>query len=151
MKLEAKNIHKYQSPDGYAWDASFYMDGKKIGTAYNSGNGGPTNLRDIDSDALKVLEDYAANTPPHNEFNFEQVESLLESVMWDTLDMRETKRLLKAKVVKHDGGLAFTEWKIPKGHTVETVKAFALKKYPDAKFLNDMPIDKANKLLHPTV
>lgn len=143
--LTAKNIKTFRTDDGYAWSASFYLNGKKIGTAQNSGHGGPTNLCHIDDDALKEILAFADITAPHNDFEFERAESVLEAVMWDTLDQRTSKRKLKAKVFAKLPDGVFS-WKTPKGRMVE-VKALVLKKHPNAIILNDLPFDEAHKIL----
>ena len=119
--LTAKNIKKFQTDDGYAWSATFYLDGQKVGTANNQGHGGPVNTCGIDDSALAEILAFANATPPHNEYEFERAESVLEAVMWDTLDQRDSKRKLKAKVIAKLPDGVFT-WKTPKGRMME-VKA----------------------------
>lgn len=146
--LTAKNISKFRTDDGYAWSASFYLNGKKIGTAQNSGHGGPTNLCHIDDDALKEILAFANVTSPHNDYEFERAESVLEAVMWDVVDQRHTKSLLKRKVVARMPDGIF-EWKIKKGIPTEKVIVIVKHLHPTAEILNEMPLDVANRILHP--
>jgi len=149
--LTAKNIKKFETSDGYAWSASFFLDGKKIGIARNDGHGGETETHGIDNDAFKLIEAHAA-TLPHfgKELGMDiaqDADMVLENAMWDTLAIRRTTALLKKKVVAQTGSNIY-EWKIAP-HTIEAIKNHVLGKYPDAKILNDMPIDEASLLLNP--
>ena len=148
--LTAKNIQKFQTHDGYAWSASFYLDGKKIGTASDQGHGGEVDTRALDKDALKTIEVHA-KTLPHfgGKMDIPQDAAMvLETVMWDTLDMRKTKSLLRRKVVaKIPDGIY--EWKIPKTSDMVRVMDQVKTKYPTAEILNTMDLEKANRILHP--
>jgi len=148
--LIAKNIKTFQTPDGTAWSASFYLDGNKIGTANDQGHGGEVETRYLDSDALKEIKAHA-KTLPHfgGDMDISQdAPMVLESVVFDTLDIRKTKSQLKNKVfaVLPDG---VYKWKIAKGRTADDVMKKVLEQYPDAKLLNRMPIEEANRILHP--
>ncbi len=149
--LTAKNISKFQTHDGYAWSASFYLRGKKIGTASDQGHGGEMDTRGIDAGALAEIEVYAKTLPTFGgDMNIAQsAEMVLEGVMWDTVDQKKTKSLLKRKVVAVLPKGIY-EWKIAKGHTADEVMEKVLEQYPDAKLLNRLPLDEANRLLHPT-
>jgi len=150
--LTAKNIQKFQTHDGYAWSASFYLRGKKIGTARDEGHGGEQDTRGIDPDALAEIEAYAKTLPTFGgDMNLEQDAAMvLEGVMWDTVDQRKTKSLLKRKVVGSLCDGTIYEWKIKKGQTIETVMDMVKVKYPEVFFLNRMPLEQANRILHPT-
>lgn len=148
--LTAKNIQKFQTGDGYAWSATFYLDGKKIGTASDQGHGGEVDTRDLNVFALGTIEAHA-KTLPHfgieNGMDLEQDAAMvLEAVMWDTIDQRKSKRDLKSKVVAKMKDGVFT-WKIAKGQTADEVIARVLGKYPDAEILNRMPFAEAHKIL----
>ncbi len=149
--LTAKNIQKFQTHDGYAWSASFYLRGKKIGTASDQGHGGEQDTRGINADAMAEIEAYAKTLPTFGgDMNIAQDAAMvLEGVMWDTVDQRHTKALLKRKIVgKTDGSIY--EWKIKKGQNADTIMDMVKVKYPDVLFLNRMPLDQANRILHPT-
>ncbi len=150
--LIAKNIKTFQTYDGYAWSASFYLDGKKIGTARDEGHGGEQDTRDIDPTALAIIEDYAKTLPTFGgDMKIAQsADMVLEGVMWVVLDQKKTKSLLKRKVVGRLSDGKIYEWKIPKNtptdYALDQVKA----KHPDVVFLNLMPLEQANRILHPT-
>ncbi len=149
--LTAKNIQKFQTNDGYAWSASFYLRDKKIGSASDQGHGGEVDTRGLNPTALAEIEDYAKTLPKFGgDMNLEQDAAMvLEAVMWDTVDQRKTKSLLKRKVVAVLPKGIY-EWKIAKGRTADEVMEKVLEQYPDAKLLNRLPLDEANRILHPT-
>lgn len=148
--LTAKNIQKFQTPDGYAWSASFYLDGKKIGTASDQGHGGEQDTRGIDPDALAIIEAYAKTLPTFGgDMNIAQDAAMvLEGVMWDVVDQRKTKSLLKRKVLARLSDGKIYEWKIKK-NSVETVIKLVKEKHRNIEILNEMPLDVANRILHP--
>lgn len=148
--LTAKNIQKFQTHDGYAWSATFYLDGKKIGVASDQGHGGEVNTRNLDAAGLAAIETHA-KTLPHfgieSGMDLEQNAAMvLENTMWDTIDQRKSKRDLKSKVIARLPKGVFT-WKIAKGRTADEVIAVVLGKYPDAEILNRMPFADAHKIL----
>ena len=152
MELTAKNIHKFNTYDGYAWSADFYLNGKKIGNAQHQGSGGEVEISGINTDALVQIEAYAATLPHLTDYDMDipqDAAMVLEDVMLTTLEMRSTKRLLKAKVVA-DLGNGIYEWKVPSGRTIKEVATHIIKKHSDAIILNNMPLEKAHSILHPT-
>jgi len=152
MNLTAKNIKHFNTDDGVAWDASFYLDGKKIGNAQDQGHGGEVNTRSLDPVALQKIADYA-KTLPH--FGLESGMDLaqnaamvLENVVFDTLAQKRTKSILKSKIVaKMPDGLF--QWKISKNHTFETMVKAVKTKHPTAIILNELPFTEAHKILNP--
>ena len=150
QNLTAKNIQKFQTDDGYAWSASFYLNGKKIGTASDQGHGGEQDTRGIDPVALEEIEAYAKTLPTFGgDMNIPQDAAMvLEAAMWDVVDQRHTKAVLKRKVIARMPDGIF-EWKLKKG--VDVAKAIALikEKNPNAEILNEMPLADANRILHP--
>lgn len=148
--LTAKNIQKCQTHDGYAWAASFYLDGKKIGMAMDQGHGGEVDTMGLDSTALAKIEAYA-KTLPHfgteHGMDIEQTAAMvLEECVFDTLDQRKSSRELKNKLIGRLPDGVYT-WKIPKGRTMDDVKIAVVKKYPAVEILNDMPFADAHKIL----
>jgi hypothetical protein len=49
-----KNMKQMEGLDGLAWSCSVYLDGKKIGTVFDGGNGGPLSV-EIDAGPLSQL------------------------------------------------------------------------------------------------
>lgn len=68
MKIELKNIkhHAALSEETNAFSASLYIDGKKAGTAENTGKGGQTLVRDTKAtrELVKIAEEYCKTLPP---------------------------------------------------------------------------------------
>lgn len=147
--LVAKNIQRFPTYDGYAWSASFYLDGKKVGSASDQGHGGEMNIN-IKTSALNRIKNHA-KTLPHfgRDMDLEQDAAMvLEDCAFTTLDLRKTKRALKAKVIaKLDDDIY--QWKIPKGMSASPIMAQVRAKYPEAVFLNTMSLVEANAILNP--
>ena len=150
--LTAKNIQKFQTNDGYAWSATFYLRGKRIGPASDQGCGGEMDTRELNPDALAEIEAYAKTLPKFGgDMNIAQsAEMVLEGVMWDTVDQRHTKALLKRKIIARLPDGKIYQWKIKKGLSVELAIATFKTQYPDTIPLNSMPLEEANRILHPT-
>ena len=150
--LTVKNIQKFQTHDGYAWSATFYLDGKRIGPASDQGFGGEVDTRELNPDALAKIEAYAKTLPTFGgDMKIAQsAEMVLESVMWDTVDQRHTKALLKRKIIARLPDGKIYQWGIKKGLSVELAILTFKTKYPDTITLNAMPLAEANRILHPT-
>ena len=150
--LTVKNIQKFRTDDGYAWSATFYLDGKRIGPASDQGFGGEVNTRELNPDALAKIEAYAKTLPKFGgDMNLEQDAAMvLEAVMWDVVDQRHTKALLKRKIIARLPDGKIYEWRIKKGLSVELAIATFKTQYPDTITLNSMPLEEANRILHPT-
>jgi len=152
MNLTAKNIKHFNTGDGVAWHASFYLDGKKIGFAGDSGQGGEVETRNLDVVALQKIAAYAKTLPHFGQesgIDLEQDAAMvLESVVFDTLAQKHSKRNLKTKIIaKTPDGLF--QWKISKNHTTETMIKAIKTKHPTAIILNELPFMEAHKILNP--
>lgn len=153
--LTAVNVKDFNTPDGYAWSADLKLNGKKIGSAHNDGNGGSTNLS-ITDEAHKEIEAYADVTPEHNQYSFERVEGVIEALVAAVLTKKDEqkivnkiKRDLKKKVIfYHDANrTGLFESKLPKAATIEGWTHSIRIKYPNAVMLNEMPFAEAFKIL----
>lgn len=62
-----KNVKKIPGEDGYGCSASMYLNGKKIGTYVDYGNGTPENVdyvsKEAEQEMMKVVIDYAKENP----------------------------------------------------------------------------------------
>lgn len=155
--LVAKNIKVFDTDDGYAWNASFYLDGKKIGTAGNQGHGGETNTRGIDADALKKIETYAASLPPDTSFGVSinlSAECVLDENAMSTDSFKDILKKTKAKLKKQVIAKGDTEgslrvWKVPAGMTIEDVTGeLRRRSKKEMVFLNEMQPETAMDFLY---
>ena len=75
MKVELKNVKicKWASEETLCFNASIYLNGKKVGTVENSGHGGCNFYHFDDRDIEQKFYDYCKSLPPI-EFNGEPLE-----------------------------------------------------------------------------
>lgn len=110
MKIEAKNIKiaKFASEETLCFEATIYVDGKKVGTAHNHGQGGNTDVHFDDREFQKKVETYCKSLPPivsdtmmdpHDEskpFSYPQdLENLIDGLINDFDNQKEIKRIEK--------------------------------------------------------
>ena len=90
-----KNLKMFQTDDGYAFSLSLFLNGKKIGTVQNSGNGGPNNYK-LDKDSYPALVKHAKTVCGESV----EVEDLfIENLINDKDNETRLKRLCKTKVL----------------------------------------------------
>ena len=112
MKIELKNVKHsaFASQETQCFECSIYINGKRFGTARNSGHGGPTT---ISPNALaKFIDTHASTLPPVDlasvckdlegkpgQFIPTTAESLIDSMLEDYLQARYLAKLCKNKTV----------------------------------------------------
>lgn len=158
MNLELKNVKyaAFQSHETHCFTASVYVDGKKVGTAENSGQGGPTSVYWDDKEAKAKVEKWVAKLPAVESDFGDGMSMLLKDVEWviddlvtDWLLTKDLKRILKNRVV-------FTKKGVDGVFQTNTIKTPVMKilrdrpikewysKWPNAdQFLNLLPFEKA--------
>lgn len=117
MNIELKNIkhHAALSEETNAFSASLYIDGKKAGTAENTGKGGQTLVRAYgeNRDIVRKAEDYCRDLPPRTTtlFNGEKMDlpmSLdfhIDTLVEDDLNYQHLKKKMRSNIlVKEDDG-----------------------------------------------
>lgn len=62
MKLSVKNVRMFRGMEGFGFNATLYIDGRKSGLVIDEGNGGAYHYQ-IPASDLKLLENYAALQP----------------------------------------------------------------------------------------
>ncbi|MBT2559809.1 hypothetical protein J7E50_17960 [Pedobacter sp. ISL-68] len=104
MKIEIKNIQYSEllSEETNAFAATLYIEGRKAGTASNTGHGGPTGYRADDEKGKKLIERAEAwckTLPPDKfrsegkDYSFEMnLESHIDKLLDKWLDERDLKR-----------------------------------------------------------
>lgn len=111
MKLEIKNIRYFptRSEETNNFTADIYVDGKKIGSADNDGQGGCTNYWVVKNELvgqLKAAEKYAESLPPikstfgKDEKEFEiksNLEWVIDFAVGDFIEKKEKAKFEKAK------------------------------------------------------
>jgi len=122
MNIELKNIKhsEFASHETNCFEATIYIDGKKVGHAENSGQGGTTNISP--NTLVLMLEEYAKTLPPliyksHANDTIEiteikqDAELLIDELLNTWLYARDLKRIMAKKII-------FTR----KGQMLETEK-----------------------------
>lgn len=160
MQIELKKVHWSArfSEETDLFDAEIWIDGKKAGSCYNEGHGGPTM---ISPQALSDKLEAYAKTLPHLDVAYlygddkeHTMEQNAEIVIGDILQRwkheRDLKRHLAGKVMflKDDGKLySFGPYKGPdKAMKLKACEAMLTAKHPGYIVLNKLAFDEALKL-----
>lgn len=99
MKVELKNIRMYRGHgDSHSYEASIYIDGKRVGSSSNDGWGGP-DLIHIDDEAVnKRLQAYVKTLPPLEAYGHKMKmtdELLIGELLEEHLAKKEREKLIK--------------------------------------------------------
>lgn len=145
MEIELKNIRVYEgmSEETQCYQASLYVDGKKIGDVSNRGHGGCDEFHG-DWDKRNAADRWLKENKPRVPFGAGMDGDFAHDLEWecnqqvtDFLINRDMKRALKRKCLfrKADGKI----YEIPfKKWAKETVYQHVRAKHPDAMILNLM-------------
>jgi|DEB0MinimDraft_10_1074344.scaffolds.fasta_scaffold36120_2 hypothetical protein len=163
MNITLKNIKTFDTMDGMAWDATVYIDGQKVGTAHNDGEGGGAFFH-MSAEHEKRLEDHAKTLPwfrydsdkddfvdcevDHSDGMAQNAEMLIETLIENAEQEKRMKRTLKSKaalIIEGKPGITTYSWKGCKQVTDRHLEAIRTK-HPDAIMLNDLPHDEALKV-----
>lgn len=137
MRLELKKVEYSErlSEETSCFCADVYADGKKLGTARNSGCGGATELRGD----FGVLRAYAKTLPPDRlklgDVHFDSqptADSLVDAALHRHLCRKDMRRLLKKHALFTQGGAIYQSPLAGKSRVPE-----------GCAILNDMPEDEA--------
>ena len=144
MKLEIKNLKvaSYLSEETLAFDASLYVDGKRVGTVRNSGRGGnnDVDIRDKDGrwhrDCHENLEAFAATqawtyegeTQSHN------LDSYLSELVDAAYERQQLQRQLRGKILFRVSTEAYEDdvWSVIKAKYTPVLAAKLRAKYGHA-------------------
>lgn len=158
MKIELKNIKysEFASHETSCYEATIYIDGQKVGTVENDGQGGTDNVhpwsvaQQIDAYAATLpkivcsFEDPATGKPAEMSQNHE---TIFNDILNDWLSAKDLKRAMAKRIlfVKEDGRLY--ETKAQKAEELRlTLSIDSLAKRLGATaILNLMPFDQALK------
>ena len=116
MKLQIKNLKHMDGHDCMAFSLTLYIDGKKSMTVRNDGNGGghlydslKENFCQKDFNKLKEMADGLPKevTDMKNAdgtfFEYQpDVDSIIDGLIYDSIDLKTLKRDLKKKTLIHD-------------------------------------------------
>lgn len=152
MKIELKNVKhsEFASHETNCFEASVYIDGKRIGTVSNDGQGGCNNY---DSrELVEALMAHAKTLPTRTwTLNGEALEvapdmdTVIDDLLVAHLYSRDLKRALTKRVlfVNREGKLMQTQ-SMTKGELEKTLKSPEIgKRFQTNRILNLMPFDLA--------
>ena len=161
ITLRNFKIAKFASHETTCFEANIYFDGKFLGTAENSGQGGPTNIHCGNDERLRMCEAEAwAKTLPPDVTDLEDptdptgkfviamdMEHLIDKLVWEAEEAASLKRLMRTKVLFIKGGKV---WNMSiKGRKADPIMIAACQKnHPGCPILNEMPIDRALRLFN---
>jgi hypothetical protein len=160
MKIEIKNLKhsEFASHETNCFEASVYVDGKRIGVVSNDGQGG-CNSYSHPHNIWALIEDYAKTLPPIK-YNLIKdgvstevelpidMDSVIGDLVTDALYARDLKRAMTSKImfINADGDLMETT-KMDKGTMANWLsKPELMDKLKATKVLNLMPMADAIKL-----
>ena len=155
MNIELKNVKhsEFASHETNCFEATIYIDGKKVGHAENSGQGGPTNISP--NTLVLMLEEYAKTLPPliyksHANDTIEITEIkqdadlLIDELLTTWLYARDLKRMMAKKIVfKRDGQILETVKLTPVAMQNHLKSPTFKERMKADEILNMIPFDKA--------
>jgi len=173
LEMKAIKLAQWKSQETYCYEANVYLDGKPFAIVGNDGHGGCdyqhehpkfkgefyATLKELDEEFSKLPNTDVGkykNVPEGFEQTFDRWCN--EQVGFYEVD-KEIKRTLKNNIVAQimeadkEGGayvdllpvVKVVQWKIQKGYE-QNLRDFIMKKHPEAKIVNDMPIEKVREI-----
>lgn len=149
-RITLKKFKHMQGMDGIAWQADFYLDGKKMGHAHDEGCGGCTWIDYTDDKAKQTFLEFAESASPDwcDGQHVGHDEAVLGEAMESQLNREDEKRWCKTKICFRMPGDSETSWRTilikKRGMNAEQVakrleggKLHMAKHYPGATLLNE--------------
>lgn len=162
LEMKAIKLAQWKSQETYCYDATVYLDGKPFAMVGNDGHGGCDYQHEHPKfkgefyPTLKKLDEEFAKLPYTDVGKYKNVPEGFkqtfdrwcnEQVGLYELD-KEIKRTLKNNIVAQiieENEEKVVQWKIQKGYE-QRLRDMIMKKHPDAKIVNDMPMEKVRKI-----
>jgi len=150
MKIELKNVKRseFASHETHCFEATIYVDGKKAGSAENSGHGAPTSI--YPNTLYLALEAYAKTLPPmkYNDFSFAQnAESVIDDLLTAYLYARDLKKLMSKRILYRRAEVLFESTQMDAATLSKWLARPDLKDKLNAdEVLNLMPLDRVIQL-----
>lgn len=142
MNIELKNVkfHASMSEETNCFEATIYVDGKKIGDVNNRGYGGPNDYHYTDKARGDAFEKYCRALPPHVypagngmvEFSVPSDEDcVIDELFSKWLHAKEMKRLCKGRTLFRVSTIQYKEgeWSVVKAAFTPQVEEYLVKKY----------------------
>ena len=148
MKIELKSVKHYESmsEETNCFQATIYIDGKRVGEASNRGYGDPINITPYE--LHKTLDDYASTLPPldYEGMQIEQdAETLIGGLLNDWLLSQDLKKLMSGRVVFLKDSKLKQSAKLDKLRLTEVLKSNS-PVFQGGTILNNLPFAEAVKI-----
>jgi hypothetical protein len=142
MKVELKNIKvcRFASQETECFEASIYIDGKKVGSVDNDGRGGTNRYYFNSREVREAFEKHCKSLPDVDVYGsmLPMSDDLFISQLMDEYEkMKQIRRWCKTKTVFRLPSDAEGEFRTLNYKWNPMVKAKILAKYPDAEFMNE--------------
>ena len=127
MRVQLKNIKHYKamSEETNAFSADVYFDGKKVGTADNSGKGEGIYPRVTNQAILNEMEQWAKSLPPvkGEDYTLEMdLELYLGQLVSDDLLLKDAQRYFKSRVcLTNEKGALLTTKTMPAERVADVI------------------------------
>ena len=151
MNIELKNIKysSFASQETSCFDATIYIDGKKIGTVENDGNGGSNIYHPFQIG--EMLNNHAKTLPKvkYQEYEFEQnADTIINDLLMEHLYAKDLKRALAKRIlfINAEGELRETIGLDKNRMTAMLASPVLPEKLKSKTILNLLPFDEAFKV-----
>tara|TARA_B000000557_G_scaffold88086_1_gene71151 strand:- start:3 stop:557 length:555 start_codon:yes stop_codon:yes gene_type:complete len=173
LEMKAIKLVQWKSQETYCYEAKVYLDGKPFAIVGNDGHGGCDYQHEHPKfegefySTLKKLDEEFAKLPYTDKGKYKNVPEGFKQTFerWCNEQVglyevdKEIKRTLKNNIVAQimeadkDGGayvdllpvVKVVQWKIQKGYE-QKLRDFIMKQHPEAKIVNDMPMEKVREI-----
>lgn len=164
-------VKKIRGHDGYGYSCNLMHNGKKVAEILDDGWGGGLQFRWLDKTRATVHTRTYKDEPHSFEGTAEEAlfyaevmklpkipafeegtemhtspDIVIDDMVNDSLAVKKITADLKKNLTIQSKEGALLTWKISTTHTVDFLKAHALKKHPEAKIINDLPIEEIFKI-----
>jgi len=149
MNITLKNVQVYprMSEETTAFNATIYLDGKKVGEVKNQGHGGCNFYHWTDPAKGKEINNWA--NAQELEFKFEQLDQIIDKLLFKAEDEKWIAKQTKKQTIFLLVGDKADSWRTVKAPYTDKVKEFLVGKYGDKLVViaNENPV-KALELMN---
>jgi hypothetical protein len=129
VKVEIKGIKYFEGPDGYAFSANVYVNGKRTASIMDEGYGGGLRIDVADQDRYAMIEKAIENLTWDSPWSDEAFPYDMEFFLGELAEDAIAKKDAKGKLITQSDDDAFHTWNVkfssakPDEHEARLVKA----------------------------
>lgn len=165
-------VKKFRGHDGYGYSCNLLRNGKKVAEVVEDGWGGGLQFHWVDHKTTATVNTLNYKDEPHSykgtaeealfyadvmtlpkipahdglpEMNTSG-DIVIDDMVKDLLAVKKIAADLKKKMTIQTKEGQLLTWKISTVHTLDMLKAHALKKHPESKIINDLPMEEIFKI-----